>query len=856
MVAHDARHPGRLPLPVAALTLEARNRLQREPTRAHLCAYFAWEASVRLAVAAEPPTDVGSLALPSVGDLVHALASSSSTSTSRPLLDVVTLLAGSGAPKSTTRSKLLEFLPRYRNEHFHGGISRVDADARAARVLLAGIDAAWEEGLFWPTSSALVFVDAVEIDSFGKRRAHVYALEGLASQAEVPDESLHSVEAQVLPGRVYLRAQARYRSLHPWVVYDDGRVLFFNGMKGRGAKYLDYAKNDHVPSRSLVGKLPQLEQELANLFGRTSGDALAPPPETVRAAERPPASTRRRWIALGAAAVLAVGGGAALVARPAAQTRDALQSTPASASAAIANEPSGAEDVPVASTKPAVQAEFRRAIDAYLAADIESAEHAFRQVAADEPSHPWPHLGLAIAYAIEQRFDEAFAESTQAQDLARGGRCDVRDQKLFAAVEGSDSPTFAATCINYRAQYPRYALGLNVLAFYGMDRGSRDERLGRVEAALAADDDHPITYLTKSWTLARLDDRDGAKAALAGGLARQATAPWLLDQRGVLRLAQADVQGAKEDFLLAMNHHGPSQATVHYAMALLRSGTADDEAMLKRQRDSMLAVTDADQRANEACQIAIALYARGRVREADGLLHGVLDPRPGQEPPKAGTAARCLLLNIWMDDAIDRLGEKEARWRLDALRDLFHRPQLSKDDIAKFQWQDAALHGIAAAMTGRTAAAEQELRALREERSDVHLHEVLTAELSARIQLVTKQPVAVREPEASASPLLRARAAHLKGRVAERDKDDDAAAKAYEALLELVSECADGDAALVLAGAPYVADGLAHLAAIQARRGQGEGLTRALAAFDRIWPKPDPDLAPVKLVAASRRARP
>ena len=812
--------------------------------------------------------------MPSVGDLVHALPANNASSTSRALLDVAVLLAGSGAPKSTTRSRLLEFLPKYRNEHFHGGISRVDEDARAARVLLAGIEAAWQEGLFWTPSNALVYVDAVEIDSFGRRRAHVFVLEGLASQAELPDESLHSVEDQVLPGRVYLRAETRYRSLHPWLVYDDGRVLFFNGMKGRGAKYLDYAKNDHVPSKSLLGKLPQLDADLAALFGsrpepRAAEAAEAPAedekpesspqaPETVRSGERRRGRAPWRLVALGVAGALVVAGGVTLAMRSGADHgAPRIEATPsASAAASVAPVPAGELDVPVISARAPVQAEFRRAVEELLAADIESSEHGFRQVAADEPDQPWPHVGLGLAYALEQRFDESYLEQERARDLAGKGKGDPRDRRLIELVHGIDLPTFAASSREYLAQNPRYFLAQLMLAYYGMEQGSREERLGRFETALAIDDRHPITYLAKVWALLRLNERDAAKAALGAGLARRATAPWLLDQRGVLRMADGDMQGAKQDFLAAMSNHGPAQSAVHYAMALLRSGVERDAPPLKTLVDSMLAETDPEQRADAACQVVMALYARGKVRDADGLLHAVLDERPGTEPPKAGTSARCLLLPLWVDDALGRFAEKDARWRLDSLRALFHRPQLSKDDIGSLQWSDTALHGLAAAETGHLGEAEQELRSLSEDTATAQLHEILVSDLSARIQLVTKRPVTVREAQPGAGLALRARVAHLQGRVAERDKDDAAAAKAYGVLATMAPECANSEAAFALPCAAYAADGLARLAALQARHAQPEELARTVAAFDALWPKPDPDLAAAKAIRALRRTHP
>jgi tetratricopeptide (TPR) repeat protein len=889
MAATDARTAGRLPLPIAALALEARNRMQREPTRAHLCAYFAWEASVRLAVAAEPPANVASLAMPSVGDLVHALPASTASSTNRALLDVAVLLAGSGGPKSTTRSRVLEFLPKYRNEHFHGGISRVDEDARAARLLLAGIEAAWEEGLFWAPANALVYVDAVEIDSFGRRRAHVFVLEGLASQAELPDDSLHSVEANVLPGRVYLRAEARYRSLHPWLVYDDGRVLFFNGMKGRGAKYLDYAKNDHVPSKSLLGRLPQLDADLTGLFGARaeprsaatseaagradaagSPEAVATPetaeersdaaaPATIRSGGRRTGGAPWRIGAMAMVAALGIAGVVGLATRHGSGSGTTpLDAAPsASTVAAAAPLPAGELDVPVVSSRPQVQAAFRRAVDELLAADIESSERAFRQVALDEPDQPWPHSGLAMTYGIEHRFDEAYAEQQKAFELAKRGKGDPRDQTLVELLHDADQPSFPGGYAEYRARNPGYFLGLELLAYYASQLGPRDDRIARADAALAVDDRHPLAYLVKVWACLSVGDRQAARKALDQGIALQASAPWLLDQRGVLRMADGDVPGAQQDFLVAMSNHGPSEAAVHYIMALLRSGAAHDA--VAKQVDAMLAsytTVDANLRAGAACQVVMAMVARGKVHDADALLHAVLDEHPGTPSAKAGTVARCLLPPLWADDGLGRLGDKEARWRLDSLRALFHKAQMIKDNIEDLQQYDTTFHGLAAAETGHLQEARDELAALQQDPSKEALYPQLVAELSARIALVSGQPVTVPDPDPGARLALRARVAHLQGRVAERDHDDPGASKAYGVLLAMVPECARSDAVVTLPCAAYIADGLARLAALQAKHAQPEDQARTVAAYDALWPNPDADLGPAKAMRALRRAHP
>jgi hypothetical protein len=49
-----------------------------------------------------------------------------------------------------------------------------------------------------------------------------------------------------------------------------------------------------------------------------------------------------------------------------------------------------------------------------------------------------------------------------------------------------------------------------------------------------------------------------------------------------------------------------------------------------------------------------------------------------------------------------------------------------------------------------------------------------------------------------------------------------------------------------------VADGLAHLATLQSKQGRHADAARTLRIFDAMWPSPDPDLGPVKMVAPLR----
>jgi hypothetical protein len=289
---------------------------------------------------------------------------------------------------------------------------------------------------------------------------------------------------------------------------------------------------------------------------------------------------------------------------------------------------------------------------------------------------------------------------------------------------------------------------------------------------------------------------------------------------------------------------------VHYALALLRTGSAADEQLRKRQVDTILALPSADLRIDLGGQHVMALFARGRVAEAEHLL-GELFVDGGPQG-QTGSIMRTLIPPIWGDDALGRYDE--AAKLLVRLEELLRRPDMPPKDLRHAQWSLTALHGIVDAETGKVPEAREELRALSSVTTTETYHQVLVGELTGRIQLREGGPVS--ELPASAGLVLRVRAAHLAGRVAERDGNDGLAEQHYARLLEMASKCTDSELPAVLICAPWVASGLARLARIQHRLGRKGDVARTLRVFDAVWPSPDADLAPVKMAAEARGAAP
>jgi serine/threonine protein kinase len=277
-------HPQALPLPVAALARRAANA--KSPTERHLLACNAWEASVRLAVAATPPGELASFKRPSLGTWVGAYSFTDGLQGDDALLATYRLLAAEGIgenanPKAVTAGRLLSALPAYRNRVVGHGSTRDDAYyARAGQVLADGLHAAWERALFWPAGARLQFVESVRVDPGGGLRARVIDLSGVASWVTAEDEE---VGAAIVPARLYLRTDAGLRQLHPWVVFEaqagaaPERVLFYDHLQN-GPAYLDFATGDWLRGKAVATRFPGLDAEwIGRLEGTAPREAPAAP---------------------------------------------------------------------------------------------------------------------------------------------------------------------------------------------------------------------------------------------------------------------------------------------------------------------------------------------------------------------------------------------------------------------------------------------------------------------------------------------------------------------------------------------------------------------------------------------------
>ena len=266
-----------LPLPVARLRRRGANAKSPKDRHDHL--WFAFEVSVKLALAARPPRDASALARGSLGAWIGALALEDARLSDEALLALHALLSEVGAGASTPRRavgarELLGLFASYRN-HVIGHASVRDAAfyQHAAGVLAAGLDAAWRAGLFLPPGSRLAFVDAIEVGSGGERRARLVDLSGENASAEQDV----SVPGELEPRRVVLRAAGAWTVLHPWILYreEPEGCFLFNGLS-RSVEYLDYATSAFLRGSAAEEVAPGITSELK---ARVSGSGARVEPE-------------------------------------------------------------------------------------------------------------------------------------------------------------------------------------------------------------------------------------------------------------------------------------------------------------------------------------------------------------------------------------------------------------------------------------------------------------------------------------------------------------------------------------------------------------------------------------------------
>jgi tetratricopeptide (TPR) repeat protein len=496
--------------------------------------------------------------------------------------------------------------------------------------------------------------------------------------------------------------------------------------------------------------------------------------------------------------------------------------------------------LPHVSADPAVQAELERAVNDYLEADIGAAEESFASVAQKAPDAAWPHLGLSLVYALEDHFEDSRTELALADKLAAGQG--DREAELIRLTQRSDEdmPAFLAAWSAYDKRFPRYFLAHQIIAYFLTNRGPVDDRLRRFDAALAIDDRHAITYLTKSYLLLRLHRWDDAEATVAAGLARRPTSSWLLGQRAVVRMVKGDRAAARQDFERALAHGAPISAHMSYAALLLNMG---DEEARKGEVAVLRRTKRTEDRALFLCHHALALTRRGRAAEAAALFADAAETARTARRP--GTLLRCAILEAMAGDALRRHAAAKARLAETAAIFASVVPMDAKD-AADTRRLVTEQRGVLQAELG-------ELGEAREAQRELGFAKHESAELGFRLALAEHRTVDVPEPAPEALVLGRVRRRLIRGRILEQAGRLAEAAEAYARAAGDRAECLDTERMADFPCGGHVADALVRGAALAARTGRPDDAKKMLATFHTFWPDADADLAVVKEAAEIER---
>src|SRR5262245_45609270 len=155
----------RFPLPIARLVLRSRNAKSSKDR--HGTAWCAWELSIKMAVAAQPPSSPSNLARGTIGTWRAALRPTEEPLAAPEIHQLFELLAREGELSRSKRSvvtpaSFLDALVAYRNRVLGHGAPREAAFYEgAAATLLAALEPAWRAELFLPREARLVYCEAI-----------------------------------------------------------------------------------------------------------------------------------------------------------------------------------------------------------------------------------------------------------------------------------------------------------------------------------------------------------------------------------------------------------------------------------------------------------------------------------------------------------------------------------------------------------------------------------------------------------------------------------------------------------------------------------------------------------------------
>lgn len=499
-------------------------------------------------------------------------------------------------------------------------------------------------------------------------------------------------------------------------------------------------------------------------------------------------------------------------------------------------------DCPTVSSDAEVQSEFCRGLEAYLATDVANAERSFEVAAERAPDSPWPHLGLSLVHGLKKHSSSASHELEKAIEL--GAAANERDQQLIRILSLIDKRPIDETIAAWGAfkeEHPSYFLAFQIIAYRLSYKESTEAGLSRFDDALAINDGHAITYFTKANVYlgdARLDE---AATTIAAGLERRPRSPWLLMQRGMVDMATGDYGAAQDRLVESIKHHGPVQARVYYAVALLNDGQEDKR---KLEVAELSRLKNENDRLTFLCSHALALQRRGRSADADALLSDAIAVATKAGKVLAGDAFRCIAWSIWFDEALGRFNVADDKMKKAGEAILLGLPKADYEGAMELR---NMLSAVVDAERGRLESAEKSFAALRSPKKK--------AFVSLRMALARASAQRPDVPDVAAEKWLvmtKAERTYTRARTLEAAGDVHQAVDEFAKLEKLVDRCANTTRSRDYPCAAYVAAGLVRLAELEVERGNGAHAVAAIAGFDRLWPRPDAGLALVERARAVR----
>jgi hypothetical protein len=428
---------------------------------------------------------------------------------------------------------------------------------------------------------------------------------------------------------------------------------------------------------------------------------IAPIASTLARSTRSTRSTRsnRRLVALTVAVVVVLAVIAASVVVLA--TRD--------------REPPHLASIPILSSDPALQAQWRAAVLAFYDGDGDKAAASAASIVAKQPDAAAAWFLVAIRPAVVDDSDPIVVLAHAQDALAKSGDAKSSTAAIVALVEmvqknrGVD-PNLRArvdeSVEKFAQRWPRDYFAQLVVASLFSGLMSVDERENAF-ARLSALDPAPVFPAIARIDLARDDDKlDDVERLLDAAEAAYPNHPLIREETAMYFIARRRYADARDELtkLLAMR---PDLVRARALLADVALDLEDEAARTEQVRIMLSEATAPAELAPALVEHAVALAVRGRIKDAEPLFARVVDSAGKARRPDAASSA----LAEWTTDAMldgDAAAIARAQSRLrtflaDASVPALMRTQLEEldryaDVLAALFAHDDSIHAKAAAL--------------------------------------------------------------------------------------------------------------------------------------------------------------